>query len=207
MECSVRISFFIDGFNVYHSLDNNGLHKLKWLNYSELCTRFLNKGDVLSSVELFTAYARHDAGKRQRHSLLIEANKSVGVIPVLGRFSMNESVCVDCGYRKKRPVEKQTDTHISTSVLKRGFFDCYDRAVIVSGDSDQIPTVHSFGEMFPQKQIAFVFPLDRVSQDIRTLVGGGLVLNMSQTDLEQSQFSDTLILPNGKTLHRPREWT
>ena len=38
------VSFYVDGFNLYHAI--NGLHRpqLKWLNLRELAISFLEKG-------------------------------------------------------------------------------------------------------------------------------------------------------------------
>jgi hypothetical protein len=39
-----RILFFVDGFNVYHALDEEPkYHKYKWLDYSTLARRFISK--------------------------------------------------------------------------------------------------------------------------------------------------------------------
>ena len=46
-----RIAFFIDGFNLFHSLDNNpAYHKYKWLNLSSLAEKFTTKQDEIKSI-------------------------------------------------------------------------------------------------------------------------------------------------------------
>jgi hypothetical protein len=36
----MRVSAFIDGFNLYHALDSTGKHHLKWLDLRALCLAF-----------------------------------------------------------------------------------------------------------------------------------------------------------------------
>ncbi len=53
-----RIIFFIDGFNVYHALEDDiQYHKHKWLNYAALSKCYITKKDTIEKVLYFTAYA------------------------------------------------------------------------------------------------------------------------------------------------------
>jgi hypothetical protein len=45
-----RVSFYIDGFNLYHAIDELGDDRLKWLNLTSLCQSFLRPGDQLDGV-------------------------------------------------------------------------------------------------------------------------------------------------------------
>jgi hypothetical protein len=67
-----RILFFVDGFNVYHALDDDPkYHKYKWLDYSNLVKRFVSKQDQIVDVFYFTAYAHWNPQKMARHQLLV----------------------------------------------------------------------------------------------------------------------------------------
>jgi hypothetical protein len=53
-----RVSVFIDGFNVYHALENNPAYrKYKWLDYAALARCYIGGRDVLEKIYLFTAFA------------------------------------------------------------------------------------------------------------------------------------------------------
>lgn len=61
-----RVVFFVDGFNLYHSVAEAETHlpdiQLKWLDIPALCTSYLHQiggGAELSEVHYFTAYAEH----------------------------------------------------------------------------------------------------------------------------------------------------
>jgi len=66
-----RVSFFIDGFNLYHALDNDNFQYLKWLNLRKLSELYLGKQDCLSDIFYFSALAIWNPEKIQRHKLYI----------------------------------------------------------------------------------------------------------------------------------------
>ncbi len=52
-----RVSFFIDGFNVYHALeDDKSFHEFKWLDYSALVKCYITSNKIISEIYYFTAY-------------------------------------------------------------------------------------------------------------------------------------------------------
>ena len=52
-----RIAYFFDGFNIYHSLDDDKkFHKYKWLDFYKLAEVFTKKSQEIVSVNYFTAY-------------------------------------------------------------------------------------------------------------------------------------------------------
>ena len=65
-----RVVGFVDGFNMYHAIDELGLPHLKWLNLWELCKIFVPESHFeLRDVLYFSAYAtwRPDAWVLPRH--------------------------------------------------------------------------------------------------------------------------------------------
>ena len=56
-----RIAFFVDGFNLYHSLDSvPAYYKYKWLNLNKLAHCFVTSHDKIDKVFYFTTYATWD---------------------------------------------------------------------------------------------------------------------------------------------------
>jgi len=69
-----RIIFFIDGFNLYHALDNNSsYHKYKWLDFVKLVKCYVTKQDKIESIYYFTALATWSKNKMRKHKILIKA--------------------------------------------------------------------------------------------------------------------------------------
>jgi hypothetical protein len=88
-----RGMFFIDGFNVYHSLQvydtTHKIHEFRkylWLDFLSLARCFTRKQDLLSGLHYFTAYATWKPHSIKRHRVLIDALTSRGVQTVMGRF-------------------------------------------------------------------------------------------------------------------------
>jgi len=79
-----RILFFVDGFNVYHALDDDPkYHKYKWLDYSNLVKRFVSKQDQIVDVFYFTAYAHWNPQKMARHQLYLVGRSCRACLEVL----------------------------------------------------------------------------------------------------------------------------
>ena len=54
---SNRTIVYIDGFNLYHALDDLREPALKWVNLWSLSEKLLRPDDSLVAVKYFTAYA------------------------------------------------------------------------------------------------------------------------------------------------------
>ena len=50
--------------------------------------------------------------------------------------------------------------------VMKGFRDQYDRAVIISGDTDLIPAIKTVRSTFPPKQIGVIVPIGKSSEDL-----------------------------------------
>ena len=59
---------YIDGFNLYHSIDELDRPELKWLNLWSLAESLIRKNEELVEVNYFSAYATWlpDAYRRHR---------------------------------------------------------------------------------------------------------------------------------------------
>jgi cobalamin biosynthesis Mg chelatase CobN len=120
-----KVMFFIDGFNVYHSLQTYDLHtktlpfrKYLWLDFYSLAERFTRKQDNLVGVYYFTAYATWKPHSVKRHRVLIDALRSKGVQVVEGRFKNKDGYCKKCGAKFINKEEKQTDVNIAVYLFK-----------------------------------------------------------------------------------------
>ena len=61
----------------------------------------------------------------------------------------------------KRHEEKQTDVAIAVNVLSDALLDKFDKAFLITADSDQIPLVRKLKELCPKKTIILAAPPDR----------------------------------------------
>lgn len=170
----MRVSAFIDGFNLYHAVDATGKHHLKWLDLRALCEVFAPRPDYdLRTVYYFSAYATWRPEAYARHRSFIRALIALGVTPILGQFKEKDRRCRHCGNAWKDHEEKETDVDIALYLIRDAFEDLYDRALVVSGDSDLAPALRMVREKFPAKEIRVIAPIGRsFSMDLVNAAGG-----------------------------------
>lgn len=200
-----RVLCFIDGFNLYHALDGNrAYHKYKWLDYVAFANCYVMGRDRLAGVYLFTAYSTWDPRKKARHQRYLAAAREAGVQIVLGKFKMRDQKCRYCGRTYKKPEEKRTDVNLAIRILRCAYMDMFDKAVLITGDSDIAPAVQAAREMRPEKEIALVVPIGRSATELQHVCTGRL--KMTESHLARSQLPDTMPLSNGRVVTRPESW-
>jgi uncharacterized LabA/DUF88 family protein len=207
-----KILFFVDGFNLYHALDHledapdhDRYCKYKWTSLKKLCGCYVrDKGDFIAEIEYFTTLAFWDAGKVERHKRFIKAQENEGVAVIYGEFKRKSVKCKLC--TKNFPVfeEKQTDVNIAVRLLQLAFQDRYDKAIIISGDTDLLPAVRAVRTIFPGKQIGLVIPIGRASEIFRKQVD--FSYKMKESHLKLSLYPENLTLSDGTVLTCPPNW-
>lgn len=171
---TMRVSAFIDGFNLYHAIDDLQQHHWKWLNLKALCTIFSPQPDfTLSEIYYFSAYATWRPEEYKRHRDYVKALKSSGVTPIMGNFKFKDRQCHECNHTWTDPEEKETDVNIALCIAIGAFRNSYDRALLISGDSDLSPGVRLIKREFPDKDLRIIAPVGRgYSMDLYRATGG-----------------------------------
>lgn len=205
----IRVSFFIDGFNLYHSMVGNQLSPaLKWLDLSALCRRFLRHNENLADILYFTAVPQWDTAKKIRHETYIRALRTVNVTIHKGHFNpKTRRIYVNSRLSlvQKTHEEKRSDVALGVELVKQAFEDRYDTAVVVSADGDMAPAIEAVKSRFNEKSIRALFPFSRSSSHLARIVDSRD--DMIVSDLKSSLFSDAIPLPSGRILTKPREWS
>jgi uncharacterized LabA/DUF88 family protein len=166
-----RVSFFIDGFNLYHSLKDNA-PDCRWLNLRKLCEHYIDPSkEVIGSIYYFSAIANWhpDVTKAQKHSLYIERLRKENVIPILGKFKEKDIHCKECGRSFKSHEEKRTDVNIALKIVSEAVLNSYDTGILVSGDTDMIPAIETVRNLALNKRIGVLFPLRRFSNELKEI--------------------------------------
>jgi uncharacterized LabA/DUF88 family protein len=83
--------------------------------------------------------------------------------------------------------------------------DCYDTALIISGDSDLCPAIRAMKRLWPEKRTVAAFPPRRESGDLKRAVDGYLVIGDDK--IRKSQLPSPVVTSTGVTLQRPKHWT
>jgi len=211
-----RVSFFVDGFNLFHSLkaverDIPG-KQVKWLDLKGLCKEYLSQiggGAVLSEIHYFTAYAEHldtgPEGKVQRHKLYVRALTAMKAAEVhLSHFQSKQVWSHDDQSWHKVYEEKETDVDLACHMMEHASRDQLDTAVLLSGDSDFVPLCKSFRRTFPDKRLAVLFPYRRVSKELRKQTQRHFTITKEL--ITRHQLPNEIRLPSNKKVHIPEHW-
>lgn len=160
----MRVAAYIDGFNLYHAIDELHEPLLKWCDLYALMQSYVHGPDELSHVAFYSAYNSWDAPKRQRHANYVAALRATGVEIELSSFKKSYRRCVEQKRSCKFYEEKRTDVALATTMLS----DCYERGIerliLVSADSDQIPAVERIRHRFPENKVHLLAPPNRLSK-------------------------------------------
>ncbi|HKF51504.1 MAG TPA: NYN domain-containing protein [Candidatus Acidoferrales bacterium] len=200
-----KVVVFIDGFNLYHAIKAHPKYRpYKWLNLKKLASLYVHGSDTLEAVLYFTTLATWDTDKAQRHKVYIRALENEGVTIVYGEFKRKQKHCSRCQRDFWSFEEKQTDVNIALSLFQLAVADRYDKAVIISGDTDLLPAVKAVRSTFPSKHLGVVIPIGRASEDLKKQAD--FHYKMREHHLASSRFSDVIALKDKSLLKCPDTW-
>lgn len=208
-----RVTFFIDGFNMYHSISDAIYRKKiwsgKWLNLHSLCNSFVkdfSPNGSIESVHYFSAFANHvaDKGAPARHQIYLKALEDTGVEVTMGKFKPKYPKCSSCKTKYKAHEEKESDVNIAIKLLEKLYADSCDWAVIVSGDSDLTTVIRNGKRLFPKKKVGVLFPYARANAEFIGIAD--TTADISPQDYYKNQFANPYKLRSGMDLVKPPAW-
>lgn len=206
-----RVVCYIDGFNLYHAIDNLGpsLSYLKWLNLWSLSSAFTKPSqEHLVDVYYFTALAYWLPGPQRRHRELIKAVEYYGVTTVLGHFKRKTNSCKRCGSTWTTHEEKQSDVNIAAYLIHHAHLNSFDKALVLSADSDLCHALQLIIDSKQDKEINVLVPPNRyeITREIRGMVPS---FKIKQKHLKNNVLPD--LVRDSKTgnviAKRPRKYS
>lgn len=208
-----RVIFYFDGFNFYNGLRdkseiNSRWKNYYWLDFVKFCSQFIDDDHELKAIKYFTAPPSND-GKRSRQSALFSANKLLNkeLFQVInGQFQNRTIICRShCGNRFLLQEEKTTDVSIAVNMI----MDCYennaDTLVLVSADSDQVPTIKAIKAKFPDKKLKVYFPPERNSTELFSICKPIVYLSDNEDKFRDSVMPNEVSNEKKKYI-RPEKW-
>ena len=112
--------------------------------------------------------------------------------------------CDACGANVERREEKKTDVAIAMRLLEVFARDEADLAVLVTGDTDQVPAVEVAKNLYPERSVHCAFPYKRKNKELAQVSDGSF--NISRKNYLNHQFESPLKLRSGREIERPRTW-
>jgi uncharacterized LabA/DUF88 family protein len=196
----MRVACYIDGFNLYHAIDDLRAPHLKWVNLYSLAESLCRPGEHLVKVAYFSAHATWMPERYARHREYVAALKSVNVECNMARFNEQTAKCMKCGHKWKRHEEKETDVHFSLSLLEDAIDGVFDRAIIISGDGDHIPAIRRVRTRFPGKQMFIAVPPGRHGSARGILSASNSGIEITRGRIGKHLFPATIRGPDGTIL-------
>lgn len=205
----VRVAAFVDGFNLYHAIHNLGRNHLKWLDLFALCKNFAPEpANKIQAVYYFSAFATWRGRSYRRHQKYVAALRAAGVTVVLGAFKEKQQGCRRCGYTWLKHEEKETDVNLALYLLKGAFQDEFDRALVVSQDSDLAPAITMVRSVFTNKPVHVLTPIGlSPSYELIRAAGKGSRRLIKNIHVERSLLPAEVRDSSGRIIaDRPKEY-
>jgi len=198
----------IDGFNLYHSLDNNpAYHRYKWLDLKGLANAFVQKSEVITEIYYFTSLAKWNRAKVEKHKLLLNSYYDLGIKVIMGEFRNRPRTCPICRKQYNSKEEKRTDVNIAVTLLDLAHNNKFDCAFILSGDSDLIPAISYVKNNFRGKTIKVIVPIGGRAEELTKVCGGNSFrIHLKEDHLKRNLLPDPFLLKNGDKISCPPEW-
>jgi uncharacterized LabA/DUF88 family protein len=214
----MRIIAYVDGFSVYYACFRGptkiAFAGLKWLNYRALIEA-LFPDDRVVLVRIFTAIAPNppdDPSQANRHDTYLRALRAIPDVEVhTGRFqkAKREALLVrpPAGVPALQTVyilqEKKSDVSLASHLLMDAVEDRFDRAVLLTNDTDFVVPVRIARERLG-REVVLVSPDVTISDELRKAASAGWILDRGQ--LFKCQLPNPVIGPDGREIRKPDRW-
>ena len=214
---ATRVISYIDGFNLFYGMCDKAkiLHngaqinqhwsKYSWLDLCKFSESLLRPGQQLIHTKYFTSRIKGRPASQQRQSTYLDALETLPNLSIYyGVFQPDQRNCPSCGRTDYPQQEKKTDANIATQMIHDAILRNFDVAILVSGDSDQVPTVEMVKRVFKRKVIV-AFPPQRFSAQLQQVATGSF--RVGDSKFSGNILPPTIQLPSGAILNCPKEWT
>ena len=208
----MRTRCYIDGFNLYYGSVKGT--RLKWLDLEAVIRNVMPAGYQIDTVKYFTARVKGST-KSQRQGLYwraLRTNPNIQII--LGLFTQHAVMrplanTVPAQMEQViKTEEKGSDVNLAVHLLRDGYRDFYDVAVVVTNDSDLKEALRIVKDEL-NKEVWILYPtgvqgekrgihpaLKNVANQLRPI---------RPNALRNSQFPSTMSDGQGE-FHRPLTW-
>ena len=208
-----RVIFYFDGFNFYNGLkekseQDNQWRSYYWIDLVKFCEQFFTEGDSDVWVKYYTSRPMNKE-KASRQSAFLNANKQINgerFSIVYGQYISKDIECrASCKETFSTLEEKRTDVSIAINMLLDCVNDSVDTLVLISADSDQIPTIQTIRTKNPNKKVKVYFPPKRDSYELTALCRPVVFLEQHEEKFKKS-IMPAEVEKDGKKYTKPPTW-
>jgi len=192
-----RAAFYVDGFNLYHAIDNLRQPHLKWLGLRRLAEIILiGRKSHLVRTAFFTAYFPGDGPKGERHRMYVRALRNQGVDVTFGQTMSYTAKCRICSEEWRTQTEKETDINMALAVYSDAVNNRYDDAYLITADTDQAATIKALKRDYPDKRVYIVPPPGRSDASLLEKICDGKV-RIKEKHIDDAVMREMVPCPNG----------
>lgn len=214
MPGGTRVACFIDGFNLYHAIDDlsshgKQRHYLKWLDLRALANCYIrSQSETLSAVHYFSAYATWLPDAYARHREYVSAIQAKGVTVKLGQFKKKPRSCRACGSKWDGHEEKESDVNFAVELLNRAWRGEFDRAIIITADTDIVPVLQMVQRDHAHLHLTAAIPERRYGNAISLRKACHSFVRIKEVHLERSLLPAQIVDAGGNVVSsRPAKYT
>ena len=204
-----RVIVYVDGYNFYYGMRNGGAKwkRVYWLDIVKFFERMMLKDQELVEVNYYSSRPLDDQMAADNQDRFFKANLlNTKFKLTLGRYKKKKFKCQNCGFKNKTYEEKESDVRVATGMLVDMLSDRCDITVIVSADSDMIPSVEIIKSTDPSHPVHAFIPPNQKSFALVNKCDTTVWLGHYRARFIRSMLPDEVTLPNGHVLHRPDNW-
>lgn len=209
----LRVACFVDGFNLYHAIDelrdsrNKPMNYLKWVNLWALAEKLIRPThEEVVAVSYFSARATWLPDSVARHDLYLAALQTAGVNLCMGNFKKKKRSCKNCGAKWDGHEEKESDVSLALALLNESWLDSFDKAIVMTADTDIVPVIKMVKSQFPGKTIVSAIPERRFGNALELRQNCDSAQRIKQQHIETSLFPERIQLDGGGEIVRPGKY-
>jgi uncharacterized LabA/DUF88 family protein len=208
---------YVDGFNFYLAikelLPSSEIY-LGWCDFRKLATKeIIRARGELTTLKYFTAPVAEFGepggalgGEVERQRRWLSAVETIEGIQIIHGFHNGRRELPPSQRRRARK-EKATDTNVAINLVLDAVKGLYKRAILVTGDYDQIPAAVAVGEEMPGCHVEVWLPPGRTIGRWGELPATSHVSvhRITPDMLKRSRLPDR-ITKNGQVIEAPAVW-
>ncbi|MBI4530987.1 MAG: NYN domain-containing protein [Candidatus Latescibacteria bacterium] len=208
----MRTSIYVDGFNLYFGALKGTPYR--WLDVAAMCRFLLAPVHQITQIRYFTATVLprpHDPQQPIRQQTYLRALQTLPYVSIIYGTFLSHVVEMPRADSPTSPPEmvrvikteeKGSDVNLATYLVKDGYENAYECAVVVSNDSDLVEPIKVVRDTL-KKVVGVIVPHKRPSAELRRYAT--FTKKIRQPVLAASQLPSVLQDAQG-TFHKPATW-
>lgn len=204
-----KVIVYVDGYNFYYGLRNGGpkWKRFYWLDIVKFFELMMLSDQELVEVNYYSARPLDDQQAADNQDVFFSANLLNPKFKLhLGRYKKKRFRCQNCGFNNRTYEEKESDVRVATGMLTDVFTKRCNVTIVVSADSDMIPSVEIIKGFASEHPVYVFVPPTQKTFALASKCDHVVWLEQYRARFGQSMLQDEVTLANGYVVHRPANW-